>query len=39
MFVIENKLLLSDRMGKLMHYPESPKVTINNLKDESCLIT
>ena len=27
MFVIENKLSLSDRRGKLMHYPESPKVS------------
>ena len=27
MFVIENKLLLSDQRGKWMHYPESPKVT------------
>ena len=25
--VIENKLSLSDRRGKSMHYPESPKVT------------
>ena len=28
MFVIKNKLSLSDRRGKSMHYPESPKVTI-----------
>ena len=27
MFVIKNKLLLSDGRGKSMHYPESPKVT------------
>ena len=27
MFVIKNKLSLSDLMGKLMHYPESLKVT------------
>ena len=26
MFVIKNKLLLSYRRGKWMHYPESPKV-------------
>ena len=28
MFVIENKLSLSDRRGKSMHYPELPKVTL-----------
>ena len=27
MFVIENKLSLSDRRDKSMHYPESPKVS------------
>ena len=27
MFVIEKKILLSDRRGKSIHYPESPKVT------------
>ena len=27
MFVIEDKLSLSDWRGKSMHYPESPKVT------------
>ena len=26
-FVMENKLSLSDRRDKSMHYPESPKVT------------
>ena len=28
MFVIENKLSLSNRRVKSMHYPESPKVTV-----------
>ena len=28
MFVIKNKLSLSDRRGKSMHFPESPKVSV-----------
>ena len=32
MFVIKNKLSLSDRRGKSMHYPESPKVNTSFLK-------
>ena len=36
MFVIENKLSLSYRRVKLMHYPESPKVNVDRdvLKDQ-----
>ena len=32
MFVIKNKLSLSYRRGKSMHYPESPKVTIGAIR-------
>ena len=31
-FVIENKLSFSDRRDKWMHYPESPKVTLDRGK-------
>ena len=37
MFVIENKLSLSDRRGKLMHYPESPKVSACELLRCACM--
>ena len=29
MFIIKNKLLLSDWRGKSIHYPESPKVSLH----------
>ena len=32
MFVIENKLLLSYRSVKSMHYPELPKVSVEKCK-------